>query len=94
MVTFPGPCTTHVGVGMGVAVEVTGIGVRLAVAVKYKMGGKGVDAEVESGLDIATVPVHADNKNKTPTNILSFFIIPSMIREDDSDPKVSASHPG
>lgn len=79
---------------MGVAVEVTGIGVFVAVAVKYKIGGKAVDAEVETGLDVATFPVHADNKNKTPTTILIFFINPSMPRVDDSNPKVSATHPG
>ncbi len=91
MVTFPGPCMTPVGEGIGVIVDV-GATVAVLVAVEYLMTGKDVGVCVEFGSGVRTVPVHADNKNKTPTNTFILFIIPSILIGDDSDPRECANH--
>ena len=92
--TFPGPCATQVGEGIGIDVGVdVSAGVAVDVAVKYWIAGIAVKVDVGVPFGVATVPVQADNKNKTPTSILIFFIIPSTLKGDDSDPREYAVHP-
>jgi hypothetical protein len=61
---------------MGDGIDVA-VGVAVHIAVEYLIAGKGVGAFVEMEFGLA-VPLHADNRNKTPTNIFIFFIIPSI----------------
>ena len=80
-VTLPGPCSTHVGVGIGEAVSVgikEGVavptGVLVQEGVKNWIGCNVGSGEVGVALGLETAPLHADNKNRTPTRTYILFI--------------------